>query len=293
VGDESAVLASATSGPSNVVRVGEGQARKAIHECIRQACAAAGITLAQVTKSCMGAAGAAKPEVAAIVRRILVEVLLSPLEVVGDMQIALEAAFGGGAGVIVIGGTGSIAYGRNHEGSVARAGGWGFAISDEGSAHWIGRAAISAVLRETDEEGIANVDSPERSSGLGIALLKAWKARSISELAAAANFTPPPDFATLLPAILGAADSGDELAQQTLTLAGSELARLANVTIGRLFAESVLVVPVAMAGGVFRHSAMVREVFYNEVRRLQVRANVAPQVVDPVQGALRRARSGF
>jgi N-acetylglucosamine kinase-like BadF-type ATPase len=240
----------------------------------------------------MGAAGAAHPEIAAIVRRILVEILLSPLEVVGDMEIALEAAFGTQPGIIVIAGTGSIAYGRDREGRIARAGGWGFAISDEGSAHWIGRTAISAVLREKDEHGTPR-DGGEKSSKLDAVLLKAWNVNSLNELAAAANSTPPPDFATVLPAVLDAADAGDGLATQTLTLAGSELARLAGVTIRRLFPESTPAVPVAMAGGVFRHSAMVREVFYNEVRRTQPRAAVAPQVVDPVEGALRRARREF
>ena len=61
-------------------------------------------------------------------------------------MIALEAAFGSGPGVIVIAGTGSIAYGRNREGQTARAGGWGFAISDEGSGHWIGRTAVAAAI---------------------------------------------------------------------------------------------------------------------------------------------------
>ncbi len=70
----------------------------------------------------------------------------SEIKVVGDNVIALEAAFGSGPGVIVIAGTGSIAYGRNRDGQTARAGGWGFAISDEGSGHWIGRAAVAAAL---------------------------------------------------------------------------------------------------------------------------------------------------
>ena len=49
-------------------------------------------------------------------------------------------------------------------------------------------------------------------------------------------------------------------------------------------------VPVAMIGGVFRHAALVRETFYNELRKLAPRARVLPDVVDPVEGALRMAR---
>ena len=152
VGDESRLLASATAGPSNIVRVGEAQTRESLQHSVRQACAAAGITPGQISRTCVGGSGAARPELAAIVRGFLAEILSSPIDVVGDMQIALEAAFGTGPGVIVIAGTGSIAYGRDHAGNTARAGGWGFAIGDEGSAHWIGREAVRAVLRAFDRD---------------------------------------------------------------------------------------------------------------------------------------------
>jgi len=45
-----------------------------------------------------------------------------------------------------------------------------------------------------------------------------------------------------------------------------------------------------MTGGVFRHASIVRQVFYNELRTLDSRAEVNPQVVEPVEGALRMAR---
>ena len=68
-----------------------------------------------------------------------------------DAQIALAGATGGGPGVITIAGTGSIAFGRNAEGRVARAGGWGYAFGDEGGAFDMVRQALRAALRY--EEG--------------------------------------------------------------------------------------------------------------------------------------------
>ena len=105
----------------------------------------------EISRVCVGLAGAARPEISELVRGMVSETLsgeIKPAEIkiVGDMVIALEAAFGSGPGVIVIAGTGSIAYGRNSKGQTARAGGWGFAISDEGSGHWIGRTAVAAAL---------------------------------------------------------------------------------------------------------------------------------------------------
>jgi N-acetylglucosamine kinase-like BadF-type ATPase len=225
---------------------------------------------------------------AEIVRRALAEILPTPVDVVGDIQTALEAAFDIGPGVIVIAGTGSIAYGRDPQGRTARAGGWGFAIGDEGSAHWIGRAAVSGVLRAADpRDGTPDRDPPPDVS-LSHALFKAWGVSSLMDLARAANSTPPPDFAALFPAV---AHSDDHLATQVLTNAGHELASVARVVISRLFAKDhPAPVPVAMTGGVFRHSPLVREVFYNELRTLDPRVEMNPQVVDPVDGALRMAR---
>ena len=282
VGDEKNLLATATAGASNIVRVGEAQARESLHRSVRQACAAVGITPEQVSRTCVGGSGAARPELARVVREILAEILSTPLDVVGDMQIALEGAFDTGPGVIVIAGTGSIAYGRDRQGRTLRAGGWGFAIGDEGSAHWIGRAAVSTLLRDSDRNDEAG------QSSLAAALFKCWKVSSLSDLARAANSIPPPDFAALFRAVVA---SQDGLAAQVLRLAGRELAEIAAVVIARLFArDQTESVPVAMTGGVFRHAEMVREFFYNELRRLDARAEINPQVVDPVEGALRMAR---
>src|SRR3984885_647097 len=217
VGDESKLLATATAGPSNVLRVGETQARESLHQSVRQACAAAGITPAQITHACIGAAGAARPQVAETVRRILAEILPSPIHVVGDMEIALEAAFGAGPGVLVIAGTGSIAYGRDRQGNTARAGGWGYAISDEGSAHWIGRAAAAALARDMDrtemfrtETDRTDLDSKSRAalqaSPLAAALLKAWNVASLEDFARAPASPNSPDFAVLFPAVLASAE---------------------------------------------------------------------------------------
>ena len=300
VGDESHLLTTATAGASNIVRVGEAQARESLQAAVRQACAAAGITPAQVAHTCVGGSGAARPELAELVRRCLAEILSTPINVVGDMQIALEAAFDTGPGVIVIAGTGSIAYGRDASGNTVRAGGWGFAIGDEGSAHWIGRAAVGAVLRAADpysaDHDPGDLHAGDLYSGdhssLAEALFKVWGVRSRADLARAANSVPPPDFAALFPSI---AASNDDLARQVLTQAGRELARVAGVVISRLFAKDgtssiPVAIPVAMIGGVFRHAAPVRQVFSDELRAHEPRAEVNPQVVEPVEGALRLAR---
>src|SRR5690606_8774057 len=70
-----------------------------------------------------------------------------------DLHIALAGGTGGRPGVVVIGGTGSVAFGRNAEGREHRVGGWGYLLSDEGSGFWIGREALIAVLHCMDGRG--------------------------------------------------------------------------------------------------------------------------------------------
>lgn len=286
VGDETSLLAVAVAGPSNITRVGEARARQALHEAIGQACTMAKIDPRQLSRACVGAAGTGRVEIAGVVRGIVAEVISCSVEVVGDMQVALQAALGLGPGVIVIAGTGSIAYGRNAQGESARAGGWGFAISDEGSAHWIGRAAVSRVLRAVDET--AEDPTTRASPSLFREMKSIWKVESFEELARAANSTS--DFAVLFPGVLGAADGADELARQVLAQAAGELARLARIVLQRVFPEQHEAVPLAMAGGVFRHSPTIRELFYNEVRAAHPNVVLKSEVVEPVHGALQLAR---
>jgi len=299
--DETSVLAKAMTGGSNIVRLGEKQARDALHSAIRQACANAKISPDQVRAVCIGAAGAARPEIAAKIRSILAELIpeITPevartnIEVVGDTEIALEAAFGRGPGLIAIAGTGSIAYGRDAAGHTARAGGWGFAVSDEGSGHWIGRRAISAILNARDQ-GL--------DTALTAMVLHAWKLATLDELVQQANSTPPPDFPRLFPIVLRAADAADAIARDLLADAGAKLANLAAIVVRRLAPHApvpmlpvatlpVAMLPIAMTGSVFRQSPYVRQVFYNALQTSFPGIDVRQDLADPVEGALSRARA--
>jgi glucosamine kinase len=279
VGDEKSLLATVVAGPSNITRVGESRARESLQQAIRRACEAAGITPDQVLRVCVGAAGAGRAEIAATVRRIVAEILPGELSVIGDMPIALEAAFGSGPGVVVVAGTGSFAYGRNTEEETARAGGWGFAISDEGSAHWIGRGVVHEVLRAKDRS--------DDASPLLDEFMQAFGVQSFDEFIRAANSNP--DFEALFPVVTKAADDKNPAARKVLTDAALELAQLAAVVIRRLFSDDGSI-PVAIAGGVFRHSTLVRESFSQRMHDIFSSIELRPGIVEPVYGALELAR---
>jgi N-acetylglucosamine kinase-like BadF-type ATPase len=280
VGDETALLGKGMAAGSNIVRVGEQAAGRALREAIEQACAAARVGPRQISRTCVGAAGGARPESAGVIRRVIAEVVSGEIEVAGDMEVAFHAAFGEGPGVIVIAGTGSIAYGRNSYYRAARAGGWGPAISDEGSAYWIGRSAIAAALRAEDQgEDPALLQS----------MMKVWGVESRNQLILAAHASPPPDFAVLFPIVVSGAESGDPTARSLLIDAGAELSTLAKMVIRRLFGPSENV-PLAMAGGVFGNSALVRQTFQNSLRSEYPEVLLNSKVVEPVLGALDMAR---
>ncbi len=135
---------------ANLQAAGELQVEKALHQVMAEALG----DRAAPAAICLGIAGVDRPNDAAIVRGIMRRIgFNSRVLIVNDALIALETGAPGQPGVVIISGTGSIAYGRNAAGEAARSGGWGYVLGDEGSGYWIGRAALRAVLRAADRRG--------------------------------------------------------------------------------------------------------------------------------------------
>jgi N-acetylglucosamine kinase-like BadF-type ATPase len=136
-----------------------------------------------------------------------------------------------------------------------------------------------------------------RDEGLETALtdgiLQAWKFNTIDELVQRANATPPPDFPPLFRAVLHAAEEGDAIAGELLVDAGTRLAALAAIVVRRLAPAAPLTIaalPIAMTGSVFRQSHQVRQIFYDTLQKNFPGIDVRPDLVDPVEGALARAK---
>jgi len=150
--DEQRQILSRARGPgANLQAVGELQVEKVLHDVMQQAIGDRDIAPAAI---CLGIAGVDRPNDAAIVRAIMKRIgAKARIVIVNDALIALETAAPGQPGIVIVSGTGSIAYGRNAAGEAARSGGWGYVLGDEGSGYWIGRAALRAVLRAADHRG--------------------------------------------------------------------------------------------------------------------------------------------
>lgn len=280
IGDDKSILGKSVGSTIKIKKVGEDAAGKALEAAIADVCKSAKVNQREITRTCIGIAGSSIPEVTDWTYSVLRQLVAGEVQVVNDALIAHRAAFGDGPGVLVIAGTGSNVLGINERGESGRAGGWGPMISDEGSGFWIGRRAVAYAMRAYDGK---------QATSLLDAVMRAWDLKTIEDLVSMANSNPPPDFSSLLPAVIRCADSGDRLASEILMSAANELAQLASVVVQKLWPESARV-EVAITGGVFVHSPQIREKFAERVRseRSGITVNLAP--VHPVMGALSMAR---
>ena len=189
----------------------------------------------------MGVAGFSITEVREWAARVVGEMVGGEVHVCGDDEIALDAAFQGGPGILVIGGTGSAVLGRCGDGTRYKAGGWGPGIGDEGSGFWIGREAV--------RRAFAAIDQGEESALLE-AIRTAWGVKDLGEVVAFANARPGPDLSALTPVVMRCAYEGDALAAAVLEDAGVELAKQVAVVWEKMRAHGEPLARVAYTGSV-------------------------------------------
>jgi N-acetylglucosamine kinase-like BadF-type ATPase len=242
--DQSGRILSEGRGPgANLQASGELEVEKVLHRVIETAM---GDQDAQPSAVCLGMAGVDREDDADLVRAIMRRI--SPgrrVLVVNDALIALAAGVGSGPGIVIISGTGSIAYGRNRAGVAARTGGWGHVIGDEGSGYWIGRRALAAVVRQVDGRGpetqltadvLAHFGVPDAAGLVHIVYNRDVPRRNV---------------ATLGPIVQKAHEQGDAVATQILEEAAEELSLAARSAATRLDMRGDEF-PFVLAGGAFR-----------------------------------------
>ena len=286
IGDETGrVLGVGYGGPCDHVGAAQGRAKlaAAVRSSLRGACAQAELDAdrTRFTSACLGFSGGPADK-----QSILREILQSDrILVTDDALIALTGATAGQPGLVVIAGTGSIAFGRNSLGRTARAGGWGYLFGDEGGAFWIARQALRAALRW--EEGWG-VPTALRAILLNFMISQNAPMRNMNDLlhrCYTAEF-PRPRVASLSMVVNQAAEGGDPVALDILNAAARELALLAVAVRGQLFktGEATLV---AYTGGVFHSRILLAR--FRDWMASQAGVRVTAPVYRPVIGALLEA----
>src|SRR5262245_45625011 len=213
--DRGTILAAGRGPGANLHAAGELAVEKVLHEVMEEALGDRDITPAAI---CLGIAGVDREDEARTVRAIMRRIgHKSRVLVVNDALIALVAGAQDAPGIVIIAGTGSIAYGRNAAGEAARAGGWGHMIGDEGSGYWIGREALAAVMRAADGRGPTTL--------LGAEILAHFGVDDESRLPRIVYDREQPrmSVAVLGPIVERAAELGDAVATRILERAADEL----------------------------------------------------------------------
>jgi len=243
VGDQRGRVLARADGPGSAMRPGGAERSAAvILDVARRAATQAKVTL-PASLALVGAAGAGRPpEQEALAAAIAAAGVATRVDVRGDTEIALAAAFGDGPGILINAGTGSIAYARGADGQLRRAGGHGWQLDDEGGGYWLGRRALAAAARAHD--GL------EESSTLLERLLVALGLPTFDDLIRWTATATPAQVASLAPHVLNAAREGETVAQQIVEEAAAELSQLVRVLL-RHFPDSDAI-KMATVGGLLR-----------------------------------------
>jgi len=282
--DERVTLARVRGGSIKRMRVDAQTAVANLDDALRALATQSGIAMSQISSSCVGTAGETVPLVVDWLRSEIPARVRGELLILGDVEIALEAAFHGDSGVLVLAGTGSNVAGRIRAGSILTTGGWGPALADQASGHRIGHEALRALFLARDQG---------RETALSDEVLQFWKLGSINHLVEYANRTPHPDFSQLTPLVVACAEQGDGVAREVLERQGAELGYLVRLLVRRLqkiSADASFLPKLAFAGSIMQHVGRVRAALLADVRSEFPEIPVSDSFVDPVEGALWRAR---
>ncbi|MCX8170934.1 MAG: hypothetical protein N3E47_03030 [Candidatus Bathyarchaeota archaeon] len=198
--------------------------------------------------------------------------------IVNDVVVAFYAVTGGEPGIVVVAGTGSIAYGMNKMGESMISGGWGWLIGDEGSAFYIARRALASASKAYDGRGRKTILVDMFREEFGVSDFKHIVPKIYHEVTST-------NIASLSKIVFSAAMKGDKVAMGILRNAGEELGKAAVAVARKLFAKDEHIL-IGVSGGVFRADLTVWRHFKKYVSERLPNAKFASPVGYPVIGAL-------
>ena len=265
---------------ANLQGAGELALEKVLHSVMERTLDGTGIVPAAI---CLGIAGVDRASDESVVRSIMSRIgYKARILVVNDALIALQAGIGDGAGIVIVSGTGSIAYGRNDAGIASRAGGWGYGLGDEGSGYWIGRLALRAAVRHADGRGRPTSLTPLLLNHFGVE-----RAAELIHRVYRDDFNPR-SIAAVAQYVQRARDDGDAVAAGILGRAADELVTAAAAVMNRLKLRDS---PFAfvLAGGMFHAVPWLSDQLQLVLPGLAPRCSVIRLNHEPAAGAVRLA----
>ena len=273
------VIGRGHGGPCNHAGSAEGRAKflSAVGDCLRGAFRGAGLdpNSAHFTSVCLGLSGGSEDKEA-----YAKELIRSDrYKFTHDAEIALLGGTGGQPGIIIIAGTGSIAFGRNAEMETARAGGWGYIFGDEGGGFDLARQALRRALQYEEGWGASTV--------LRQALLEVSGASSAHALLHYFyNQFDRQQIAVYAKLVTDAASQGDRIAMEVLDTAVKDLSRYVSAVHHQLFPVSEAV-PIVYVGGVFQSDFLVAK--FKQYMHSKIGCPATAPLLSPAAGALLEA----
>ncbi|HKK17135.1 MAG TPA: BadF/BadG/BcrA/BcrD ATPase family protein [Opitutales bacterium] len=264
----------AESGPGNLNAYDETTVRNSLFAVIDQCIRVSGT---KPDATCFGLAGAGNKQTRERLESIIRSLDPEKVTIVSDAEIALEGAFTGGPGLLLIAGTGSVCLGKSADGSVHQCGGWGWLADDAGSAGWIGQRALEAAVRQNDGRMQGHAVRDAVFAQLGIKDSYEINAKIYQPL------MPRSEIAALSNCVLELAHTGDDAAVQIYQKALGELKRMVQATASGLQGE---VSELVLAGGLFDHQPALRK----NLKAMLPEFTFKNHAGSPLEGAVALAR---
>ncbi len=279
--DQGVILGSYQVGGSNPNVVGFKAAADALSLLIIRCCESARVKAEELASVVLGLAGVGRAEDAS---RMVEEVNARlahygerPLSIAieTDARVALEGAFDGGAGIVIIAGTGSIVFGKTSRGEVLRVGGWGRTLGDEGSGYYIGREALTAVTHDMDNRGYAG--------SLKNTFAKKFKWNTRDDIIEAV-YRDSFDIPSLAPLVMQAAENNDLVSQKILDRAASLLVEQVDTLVKQMAMTDK--VQAVMLGGLMQSGSIYADAVQMKILRSLPQIEIITPKQSPAHGAV-------
>ena len=281
------ILAQHVAGPSNFQMMGVEKAARVVVSLIRECCDSVGCIPKNIRATTIGLAGAGRPEdkkrMVDGLRRLTASKrnTLRRVRIESDALIALEGAFKGGAGIILIAGTGSIAFGKDEKGTIHRAGGWGRILGDEGSGFFIGKHALTVVCRYLDGRSAPTL--------LTAMVAKKFGLKTSTDIISAV-YKDNLNIAAIAPLVFEAGEQGDAAASEIIQLASIELVEHVRALVTKIQdgkEETVRrKIPLSFIGGLIAEETPLTRALRRQISNLFPNVDIVVPMAPPVYGAV-------
>lgn len=282
ISDDGENLGGFTGGSTNLSSNSYDSVKDTIDALIINFLDKTGLKLNECAAFCIGSAGIDLPVDVSKMESLLREIgIKCPVVVVNDAELILAAGTGGGPGIAVISGTGSVGYAKDMDGNLLRCGGWGNMIDDGGSGYYIGIQAVRAALMSYDGR------SPETM--LTREIKEHFKIKSIDEVL---KFIYTEDFnkkriAEIALIVSKCADLNDIAAKDIEMRASYELFNLVDALAKRSGMHETKIV---LSGSVLLLNSRIQEKFTALVKEKYGGMNITPITEKPEMGAIYLAK---